>query len=294
MPRTCQQLAQEKKLSESGEEGSVDSGQKVFPKTSQPFFSQDPKVQGEFLVSVPVKDERDKIRLEEYVSSITTKRGFVKPSRLKGGSFKSYVILTVLSALLGAGASRYDDVRNFCVGTYNNSTNYVINKLQEGAKTVLKATGDSTVVADKRGSIDAVVSKELVHVVQPVDSSGLVKEVYISEAAVPAKDSVVPSVPVVNASVDPSVANNYIGLIKSGNFAGAREYQSHFGRKIPLNFSTLSGLIDQFGDNEEFVKNVLVNHSHNREFLDRLGYSADYTAKLNDRCAKFDNFRIWK
>ena len=247
-----------------------------------------------FYVSIPVKDEKDKAKLEKYVSRITTKKGFVKSSRLKGGSFMGYAIITILSALLGAGASRYSDVKSFCIDTYNNSTNYAINKLQQGAKTVLKATGDTTVVVDKKGSIDAVVNKELAPVAQPVDSSGRVNEVYTSAAAVPVKDSVVPSAPVVNASVDPGVANNYVSLIRGGNFVGAKEYQRQFGKKIPLNFSTLSDLIDKFGDNEEFVKNVLVNHSHNREFLDRLGYSADYTAKLNDRCAKFDNFRIWK
>lgn len=267
--------------------------------TSQPKLSLEKSVDhvsscDGFYVSIPVKDERDKIRLEDYVSSITTKKGYVKPSRLTGGSFKSYVMITVLSALLGAGAVRYNDIKSFCVDTYKNSTTYVVNKLQQGAKNVLKATGDTTVVVDKKkGSIDTVVSKELAPVAQSVDS-GIVKEVYAPAAAVPVKDSVVKSEVVPSVPVDPSVKNTYVNLIRSGNFAGARAYQSQYGKKIPVDVGTLSDLIDKYGDKEEFVKDVLVNHTHTREFLDRLGYSAEYTEKLNSNCNKFDYNRIFK
>jgi hypothetical protein len=87
------------------------------------------------------------------------------------------------------------------------------------------------------------------------------------------------------------VYNTYFELASKKKFSQARSLNQVAG-SIMLNDDELEKLVDNFGDDDEFCKNILVNQDYSLERLEGMDFSADYAKKVFEKCEQFKSFKL--
>jgi hypothetical protein len=87
------------------------------------------------------------------------------------------------------------------------------------------------------------------------------------------------------------VYNVYFELASKRKFSQARTLNQVAG-SIMLNDDELEKLVNNFGEDEEFCKNILVNQDYSLERLEGMDFSADYAKKVFEKCEQFAGFKL--